>query len=458
MLSLFGSKSSMSPKSASNTGKVDNPSIQHQFDISKKENRLTDHIEEHNGVTPFTYVSLTANDGRTKKIVMDFLAARKTESRTEVLPLGHLPVNDLVKNAEEFCMADVLKYWRPKKKEDRIRKWVSLYEMAILFGGSNSFIGKFGEVEIRLEDRRRINDWTVKKAVTMDNSFTAIYMSLEHAVFRRDLRDIFLVVERRSRIHNDGIVWGSLRLEMSLRSHDECVVGNVIPVIGFVDASPTALVKFKTNPNMINMIIQDGNLDALIQLRKKGLLMDLTRPSTDQDLNQFLGSEAGSDDRPLFNTFVEYTREKIPTNALTPKENNKIVGFVDSVNDMRRETEDNWKKQSDGDQVEGSNIGSTSTMPLSEWTKLAQVIQDYTGNLVKAKGFENSIGEFRGLKDFMKSADAMVKDLRVYIQEADGFDKGKWRINHVAFDEGDFLELTFYDLFKNHKAKIFTDE
>jgi hypothetical protein len=455
-------------KSSPSPGATDRPIAPepfHQFEISKKKNNLKDVIEDHNEVTPFNLVSLIPHDGRDKKKILGIISSRKKETSTANIPLTELPVNDLVKDVESYCLKDILKYWKPAEKGDRIKKWISIHEIVLLFGGSNSFISKFSEVEIRLEDRRRKHDHTVKKVVTMDNTFTSAYMSLEHAVHISDLHMMYMVVERKNPVLSPGHVWGSFRMEMTLLCHNECLVSALIPVLGYIDVAPTAIVKFKFNPNEANFVINDANIDSLIAMRKRGQLMNLTETTQAQDVVDFLGSEAGSDDegalsRPLLQRYTEDTAKRAPKEK---KGSKRIQGWLGKATTGLEEVNENeetgegpsvrFSEDKDDNKVtpRGADI-----LPLNEWTKLAFIVQEIMGRTVIIEGHETSLSQFKGLGHALSVADNMTRDTRLYYSKS-ADDKLHLGLLSPEDPNQVFFELSFSEVYREYRAAIFDD-
>jgi hypothetical protein len=442
------------------------------FEVSSKQSTLNARIQSHSGHTVFEYVTIQPGDGRTKVRLLKYLQTLSSRLYKEPVDIKNVPILNLIDRTHTYQFKDCIKPGAFKNLLD----WITIYEVGVIFSPAQGFFQDKSAVTISIRDNRLSRNQDVQTVKLSSNVQTKFVMSLDYAVKKDDLGDLSLIINNPVSAIKEGRYWGSLKVEMSILQSDTAMQSSVVAPMGVIEMSSSALVKHKHNPTTLDLDISQNNLEALINMRKKGLIRDLSQTTkSKQIVENFGGSEAGSDkesevegegeldsvDENLrtarstavsnsTNNWVQAAQNQFPR-ATVLGNTNAGVGVVKKPEDLSEKEEgilDAIKANNDAIDAKVGEVVILKSSLSSGETKgkkkevvfkisykerlvemgvpknslsnypslspLSYIVSNVFPNLVKTIGNEISMKEFIGLKNVLNSADSETRNTSIF--------------------------------------------
>lgn len=260
------------------------------FGITKRRDTLSDRISKHNKATSFEYISLSSPDGRRKIEILRRIAAYFQQVQHVELPYTSIPVFSLRERTTKLNIGNHI--IRRHLKSD----FVTIYEIQIVFRPTIGVFDACSDVEVLVTDERFHIGNQEKRVVKFNSNVTAgMYLSLDYSVHVSDLAHQYIVVRNPMSSLRDGVVWGSLRIQMSLKQSAEAVQTGIVPVVAVVEMSKSAMSNHKHNPHHVDISMTDAVLEEARRLVRTKQIKNQGVEGGLQDQEDFVGSEAGSE-------------------------------------------------------------------------------------------------------------------------------------------------------------------
>jgi hypothetical protein len=477
------------------------------FEVSSRQSTLNARIQSHSGHTVFEYVTIQPGDGRTKTRLLKYLQTLSSRLYKEPVEIKNVPILNLIDRTHVYQFSDCIKPGAFKHLLD----WITIYEVGVIFSPAQGFYQDKSGVTVSIRDNRFSKNQNVQTVKLSSNVQTKFVMSLDYAVKKDDLHDVTLIIDNPVSAIKEGRYWGSLKVEMSILQSDTAMQSSVVAPMGVIEMSSSALVKHKHNPTTLDLDISQSNLEALINMRKKGLIRDLSQTTkSKQMVENFGGSEAGSDresenekgeeedsdsvDEHLktarntavsnsTNNWVKAAQNQFPratvlgnTNSgigivekpedLSPKEegileaikeNNAMidskVGEVVILKSSMSSGESKGKKKEVGfkasykERLVEMGVPKNSLSNYPALSPLAYIVSNIFPNLVRTIGNEISMKEFIGLKGALESADAETRNTSIFYDIIDSNDFMNCADSLFFADSSEMSIAEFYDKF-----------
>lgn len=324
-------------KKGANIGRDDstkNVSPLKAFSLPKAESRMDDKIAQARGATgPFQYVSVVGYSKLSKSARLDRLFSSRPQVSTKEIPFDKIKPLDLVDRRYEISFKDTVGPTFLKNSEN----WIHVSELSCAYSPGTDVYDLAGDIMIGILDDRRIED-KLAKSQTWNASMSALIdMPLSFCFHKDDSGDVKILVVLSNSNLKVGVKWGSLSVRMTLTTSNTARPVAFESAIGVMEIPQTIMAEHKTNPAHNNMVIDNDDLKAIRKMHRSGRIMDRSRPANKQNIAQFTGSEAGSDDRGSVEDIKPSTSSKIEKWAGKVQSDHDSVGSSEYWRKSRQE-------------------------------------------------------------------------------------------------------------------------
>jgi hypothetical protein len=263
------------------------------FKFPSGQRKMEDHIARAKMSTgAFQYVTLSARSRVTRESLIQQLTTSRRLLKVDTDSLPTMEPIVCVARTFDLTLATQL----PTKFLKAKTPWVHIAEVLAFFVPALSSTDSYSDVRLSLIDERFADD-TVKRSVTSPNNigFDA-RIALDYSVHVADIDKIKLRFEMLNSVLIDGVAWGSLCLSIKIGQSTTAAAFPHEDTVAVLCMPDTMLVERHTNPNHVNLVIDQADLDDLTMLEKQGRLIDHTRPVDKQERIRRLRSEYGGSD------------------------------------------------------------------------------------------------------------------------------------------------------------------
>jgi hypothetical protein len=284
-----------------------------EFKFPSKRMQLKEVIEKHQA-GPVDNFTITTTNAFSKKDMNNVLMKDLRVQEEELIDLGSFPVNDLKHNFMEFNMdAPIIDALVQKKKKtfslrsesslatavvSKMKPYIRLVKMTFVYRPTASYTNPIHTILVTLEDRRYRNPISVRSVSFNANLTIATIFSLDYSVSKDDLADIVLTISNPNNMFKEGVVYGSLKFDLSVSESEEALTTDMLPVTASYGIGASMLASHKKNPKHLDASFAETTRSNLRTLFLKGMVVDRTRPDSEKtvDFSRVMGSAADSED------------------------------------------------------------------------------------------------------------------------------------------------------------------
>jgi len=253
---------------------------------------MSDHIRKAARQTgPFEYVSLSSSTLETKQSRLTALLSRRPNWR---VIRGDLPAASpmtCVDRVITLRLADAI----PDKFLAATTAWIALERLTLGFTSAQSVYSAYSTIAVQLYDERLNTNEAVRSVIAPNNFGFDCEMSMDNCVHVKDIPLIKLRVEMRNSIFDEGVAWGTLIVGVEISESAVARQLSAQDTIAVLRVPDSALRSRKTNPNHVDLCVDQDDVDNLAAMYKKGRIIDHTKSVTKQVRAKYSASEAGSD-------------------------------------------------------------------------------------------------------------------------------------------------------------------
>jgi len=256
-----------------------------------KEDSLVARIRDAPTFGAFEYLTLIPGDSRSKKTLIETMMGFRGRSLSRPIPTHDLPVIWLTDKITRFPLDRIVGSVDKKKGE-----FVSFESIYVKYTPTTGFFQTGYKARFYMEDCRLAADKITREIIGQTNQSYTGFMSLDYSIALKDLKHVFLVFDALNTGMNEEYhpVFGTLRLEGKYRQTHEAVISSFLPTMAIAEISTTVARKHKFNPTKAIVTMNDEVLTEVTHMRARGQLRYWMNPQGDQDVRDFEGSEAGS--------------------------------------------------------------------------------------------------------------------------------------------------------------------
>jgi len=192
----------------------------------------------------------------------------------------------------------------------------------------------------------------VKEVKASNNLESSFFMSLSYSIAREDFSKIWFKVAMPSSALATGIIWGSMRVELLLKFHEEANVSTTLSTTGCSFMNQSVAYPPGHNPDKLDLTITGKSYQELTMMAKRGELKDFSSHKGHQDLVKFEGSVAGSSIRGSeegSSVDSKLARNLAMAKTNKGKENKTITNYLANIESLRNSREGSIEEESDDD-------------------------------------------------------------------------------------------------------------
>jgi hypothetical protein len=343
--------------------------------VKDLEELLDDHVESEG---PFLYASLGASAPVSRKDILRTIAGRRRLPVTKEIVLDKLPALKLKDWEIELPITDYLPKGWEKKSDD----FIQMEELVWNFTPTVGANWEHSEVLFSVQDKRRTVNPVVKSCNALNTQGADTSLSLGYYVAKEDLKYLSFCIDQSNNILREGIVWGSLKIFVKLRTSNVAHVVSDTPVVGQIRVAPSLLQSSSVDPDHMNLLMSQAALDDLKAKAKRNQILDYSKAAGRQDKFLSSTSQAGSDNDS--SSSADYS----PSKNLV----NRVKEYQSTLKPLEEDSSDD---EEDTKEIIRKAEEEEENIRLAEYNKRMMEKEEgmvKAGNLVKGKGREISKG------------------------------------------------------------------
>nr|QOX06042.1 movement protein [Lentinula edodes negative-strand RNA virus 3] len=263
------------------------------FKLPSKEDTMTKRIEDgdvnEDGVFP--WVTITGNDGQSKKTIQNILMSNFRRARPELYSTGIMKPINLTEDFQSIPLSSLV----PKKWCMKKTGWVAIRSLRLEFTPASSYTSVFCDLEMKIVDKRFTNPVDARWAKVPSHLWSGSYWSMDYSIHMRDIDNLHFICSLSKTPFYIGISWGSVVMELQLEKTQGARVYAFEGAQSTVGIPAEALKDRKVNPMGVNLTMDDNDLEAMKDMKKSGQLKDLSQPLNRQVKHDTSKSDIGSE-------------------------------------------------------------------------------------------------------------------------------------------------------------------
>jgi len=265
------------------------------FDVPKGKSKLTDLIENHDGVTNFGYVTLVPSSDSNRDEMRKNIAARINRKLSTLLRLKPVPVINLRGPHHEFSFKACVDSLAMNKDVLKIAPWIKISKMFLIFDGASDFFATQTTIKFSMKDGRYRTPISSFEGTCNSNGRTVLRAELGHSIHYKNIESLTLEVDNSSLAFNPDVFWGSMQIEVEISVSDRAESSSIVPLEGMIAVDPTQLEELKRDPRTLDLQWSQQARKGLAKLLRQGKLKNLDLPENRQPTKKGrVGSVAGS--------------------------------------------------------------------------------------------------------------------------------------------------------------------
>jgi len=285
---FFGSKSPKPKQSAkvprASLSSVDSKSAEikslagadrqlHSYDKPSQELGITELLKQHQPGSTFLYAAVTGKSEEDYDSRLRRLRAWKPYLNVKVESFDNLPNLKLYKESEVFPIKPLIETLLKKNKG--IGEYFRIVEAMVIYGAIVSPDCNFSKVFVSIQDGRLLTDNIAKCFIADTNKEARGDLKMPYCIPTENADLISLVVSRDNQFLQDGLQWGTIKIKLSLEFSDFPKQYDNEDVMATNMIVGTSLGDRLTNPDVIDISVNNQDRKELTKLFQSGDLADL---------------------------------------------------------------------------------------------------------------------------------------------------------------------------------------
>jgi hypothetical protein len=312
----------------------------YSYDKPQQELGMTELLKQHEPGSRFMYAAVTGREDEDYESRLSKLRGWKPNFKRNTQAIDNIPNLKLYREVEVFPIKPLVDTLNLKRGRNELGDFFRVVEAMVIYGAIVSPDCNFTQVKVAIVDNR-LMDATEAKSFTADTNKEArgdLRMPYCIPVENADL--LSLVISRDNQFLVDGMMWGVIKIRLSLEFCDFPKQYDNQDVMALNMITASALGERITNPDAINVSITNNDRKALTDLYQSEDLVDTDVPEKNKTSLRTAKSsirDAPKGDKKHFGEGwgdMAIPRKKVEEASIEPEDD-----FPDSASDLARKAE-----------------------------------------------------------------------------------------------------------------------
>jgi len=251
----------------------------YSYEKPTQEMGLTDLLKQHEPGSRFMYAAVTGKEEEDSESRQHKLRNWKPNLRKTVESIDNLPNLKLYKEVEVFPIKPLIDALTSSKKtKSAIGDFFRVVEAMVIYGAIVSPDCNFTRVKVALVDNRLMEFNEAKSFIADTNKEARGDLRMPYCIPTENADLLSLVVSRENQFLVDGLMWGVIKVKLSLEFCDFPKQYDNTEVAAMNMITASALGERVVDPDTINISITNNDRKQLTQLYASGDLVDTEVP------------------------------------------------------------------------------------------------------------------------------------------------------------------------------------